>query len=99
MKIKFHEEFQNIGTNLEEKKNICCLCIFFLGLCYRNIFPHSSFPSIGLHINGLAHAASGYHRVLEENRRLYNQVQDLKGNKITVCLKLLLPTCLHNVSP
>lgn len=33
----------------------------------------------GLHINGLAYAASGYHRVLEENRKLYNQVQDLKG--------------------
>ncbi|WVZ08005.1 hypothetical protein V8G54_021351 [Vigna mungo] len=31
--------------------------------------------------SNLAHAASGYHRVLEENRKLYNQVQDLKGNK------------------
>lgn len=29
---------------------------------------------------GLAHAASGYQKVLEENRRLYNQVQDLKGS-------------------
>lgn len=38
----------------------------------------------GLHIHGLAYAASGYHRVLEENRKLYNQVQDLKGNT-TVC--------------
>jgi hypothetical protein len=36
----------------------------------------------GMHIHGLAHAASGYHRVLEENRKLYNEVQDLKGNKI-----------------
>lgn len=35
-----------------------------------------------MHIHGLAHAASGYHRVLEENRKLYNQVQDLKGIKI-----------------
>lgn len=35
---------------------------------------------IGAHVHGLAHAASGYHRVLEENRKLYNQVQDLKGN-------------------
>lgn len=33
-----------------------------------------------VHIQGLAHAASQYHRVLEENRKLYNQVQDLKGN-------------------
>lgn len=34
---------------------------------------------IGMHVHGLAHAAAGYHRVLEENRKLYNQVQDLKG--------------------
>lgn len=34
---------------------------------------------LGMHIHGLAHAASGYHKVLEENRRLYNEVQDLKG--------------------
>ncbi|KAL0420077.1 UNVERIFIED_CONTAM: Kinesin-like protein KIN-14I [Sesamum radiatum] len=44
-----------------------------------------SFCFIGLHIHGLAHAASGYHRVLEENRKLYNQVQDLKGNIRVYC--------------
>jgi hypothetical protein len=47
-------------------------------------FSQSSFPYIffllGLHIYGLTSAASGYHKVLEENRKLYNQVQDLKGN-------------------
>ena len=37
-----------------------------------------------MHIHGLANAASGYHRVLEENRKLYNQVQDLKGKNVTV---------------
>jgi hypothetical protein len=42
-----------------------------------------------MHIHGLAHAASGYHRVLEENRKLYNEVQDLKGNKITGWLAAL----------
>ncbi|MCD7460941.1 hypothetical protein HAX54_044891 [Datura stramonium] len=41
--------------------------------------------NIGMHINGLAHAASGYHRVLEENRKLYNQVQDLKGSIRVYC--------------
>lgn len=40
---------------------------------------------IGKHLHGLAHAASSYQRVLEENRKLYNQVQDLKG-KIPVAL-------------
>ncbi|KAF3627185.1 Kinesin-4 [Capsicum annuum] len=39
----------------------------------------------GMHIHGLAHAASGYHRVLEENRKLYNQVQDLKGSIRVYC--------------
>ncbi|KAK1428152.1 hypothetical protein QVD17_16980 [Tagetes erecta] len=41
--------------------------------------------NLGQHIFGLAHAASGYHRVLEENRKLYNQVQDLKGNIRVYC--------------
>ncbi|KAJ8752479.1 hypothetical protein K2173_004767 [Erythroxylum novogranatense] len=41
--------------------------------------------SLGKHLNGLAHAASGYKKVLEENRRLYNQVQDLRGNIRVYC--------------
>ena len=41
----------------------------------------SSFWAVtGTHLNGLAYAATGYKRVLEENRKLYNLVQDLKGN-------------------
>uniref|UniRef100_A0A7N0SZI1 Uncharacterized protein n=1 Tax=Kalanchoe fedtschenkoi TaxID=63787 RepID=A0A7N0SZI1_KALFE len=39
----------------------------------------------GVHIQSLSHAASGYHRVLEENRKLYNQVQDLKGSIRVYC--------------
>lgn len=39
----------------------------------------SSFPLLGKHLYGLVHAASGYKRVLKENCKLYNQVQDLKG--------------------
>ena len=31
-------------------------------------------------LQGLVHAASGYHQVLAANRQLYNEVQDLKGN-------------------
>ncbi|KAL2231272.1 UNVERIFIED_CONTAM: Kinesin-like protein KIN-14G [Sesamum indicum] len=37
---------------------------------------------LGKHLNTLAHAASGYKKVLEENRKLYNQVQDLKGKPL-----------------
>lgn len=34
---------------------------------------------------GLANAATNYHKVLEENRQLYNEVQDLKGNIRVYC--------------
>ncbi|KAI9119983.1 hypothetical protein K1719_008952 [Acacia pycnantha] len=37
------------------------------------------------HIKGLEAAASSYHKVLEENRQLYNQVQDLKGSIRVYC--------------
>ncbi|XP_019451535.1 PREDICTED: kinesin-like protein KIN-14G [Lupinus angustifolius] len=37
------------------------------------------------HLYSIASAASGYHKVLEENRKLYNQVQDLKGNIRVYC--------------
>ncbi|XP_054801579.1 kinesin-like protein KIN-14G isoform X2 [Prosopis cineraria] len=37
------------------------------------------------HVHSLASAASGYRRVLEENRKLYNQLQDLKGNIRVYC--------------
>ncbi|XP_056851896.1 kinesin-like protein KIN-14G [Raphanus sativus] len=47
---------------------------------YQEDFFH-----LGDHVNGLAHAATGYKRVLEENRKLYNLVQDLKGNIRVYC--------------
>ncbi|BAT95101.1 hypothetical protein VIGAN_08176500 [Vigna angularis var. angularis] len=37
------------------------------------------------HLHGLASAASGYQKILEENRKLYNQLQDLKGNIRVYC--------------
>ncbi|GFQ02475.1 kinesin-4 [Phtheirospermum japonicum] len=55
------------------------------GMQYMQMKFHEEFHNLGLHIHGLAHAASGYHRVLEENRKLYNQVQDLKGNIRVYC--------------
>ncbi|VFQ63703.1 unnamed protein product [Cuscuta campestris] len=39
----------------------------------------------GLDLNGLIEAAQNYHTVLDENRRLYNEVQDLKGNIRVYC--------------
>ncbi|KAG0481012.1 hypothetical protein HPP92_011870 [Vanilla planifolia] len=40
---------------------------------------------IGKHMHCFANAASGYHKVLAENRKLYNQVQDLKGTIRVYC--------------
>ncbi|XP_059285247.1 kinesin-like protein KIN-14F [Lycium ferocissimum] len=37
------------------------------------------------HIKGLEVASSSYHKVLEENRMLFNQVQDLKGTIRVYC--------------
>ncbi|XP_019194712.1 PREDICTED: kinesin-like protein KIN-14F [Ipomoea nil] len=37
------------------------------------------------HIKGLEVAADSYHKVLDENRQLYNQVQDLKGTIRVYC--------------
>ena len=41
--------------------------------------------SLGKQVTRLASQASGYQKVLEENRKLYNQVQDLKGNIRVYC--------------
>ncbi|OVA07458.1 Calponin homology domain [Macleaya cordata] len=55
------------------------------GMQFMQMKYHEEFSNLGKHLHGLAHAASGYHRVLEENRKLYNQVQDLKGSIRVYC--------------
>ncbi|VVA90582.1 unnamed protein product [Arabis nemorensis] len=55
------------------------------GLSLLQMKYQQEFASLGEHLHGLANAASGYQRVLEENRKLYNQVQDLKGNIRVYC--------------
>ncbi|WOG83826.1 hypothetical protein DCAR_0103004 [Daucus carota subsp. sativus] len=55
------------------------------GMQYMQMKFHEEMQNLGMHIHGLAHAASGYHKVLLENRKLYNQVQDLKGNIRVYC--------------
>ncbi|XP_044476477.1 kinesin-like protein KIN-14P isoform X2 [Mangifera indica] len=43
------------------------------------------FNSLGLKLKELAHAAENYHSVLAENRQLFNEVQELKGNIRVYC--------------
>ncbi|XP_057790432.1 kinesin-like protein KIN-14I [Salvia miltiorrhiza] len=55
------------------------------GMQFMQMKFNEDMHNLGFHIHGLAYAASGYHRVLEENRKLYNQVQDLKGSIRVYC--------------
>nr|CAB3466110.1 unnamed protein product [Digitaria exilis] len=48
------------------------------------------FTKLGKHLYTLSNAASGYHKVLEENRKLYNQIQDLKELGIALLLTFML---------
>ncbi|XP_051132014.1 kinesin-like protein KIN-14I isoform X3 [Andrographis paniculata] len=59
------------------------------GMQFIQMKFHEELHNLGLHIHGLASAASGYHRVFDENRKLYNQVQDLKGG-FNYCLCIIL---------
>ncbi|THF93863.1 hypothetical protein TEA_025363 [Camellia sinensis var. sinensis] len=43
------------------------------------------FYHLGVKLKGLVDAAENYHTVLAENRKLYNEVQDLKGNIRVYC--------------
>ncbi|KAA8522412.1 hypothetical protein F0562_013227 [Nyssa sinensis] len=43
------------------------------------------FNHLGVKLKGLVDAAENYHMVLAENRKLYNEVQDLKGNIRVYC--------------
>ncbi|KAH6835351.1 P-loop nucleoside triphosphate hydrolases superfamily protein with CH domain-containing protein [Perilla frutescens var. hirtella] len=50
----------------------------------KNVYAEEFF-NFGLNLKGLVEAAENYHSVLEENRKLYNEVQDLKGNIRVYC--------------
>lgn len=55
--------------------------------------------NLGTHAHTICHAAAGYNKVLEENRKLYNQVQDLKGNIRVYCrIRPFLPGQENNVT-
>ncbi|XP_024394330.1 kinesin-like protein KIN-14C isoform X2 [Physcomitrium patens] len=46
---------------------------------------NNQFSMLEEQLQSMARAASGYHKVLAENRMLYNEVQDLKGNIRVYC--------------
>lgn len=73
LQTNYQEEFNKLGTYF--KKLVRFLWVFRGGIAHLILISYL----IGKHLHGLAHAATSYQRVLEENRKLYNQVQDLKG--------------------
>ena len=43
---------------------------------------------LGTEVQELSNAAGGYHKVVKENRALYNLVQDLKGQLLLLVIAI-----------
>ncbi|XP_074278991.1 kinesin-like protein KIN-14I [Silene latifolia] len=81
--VKQREIFNKQGHDIQELKHT--LQTTKAGMQFMQSKFHEDLRNLGSHMHGLAQAASGYHKVLEENRRLYNEVQDLKGSIRVYC--------------
>lgn len=81
--LKQHSILQQQSKHVEELK--ANLETTKVGMEYIQMKYVEDLNLLGRHLFSLAHAASGYHKVLEENRKLYNQVQDLKGSIRVYC--------------
>ncbi|KAK9136773.1 hypothetical protein Sjap_007367 [Stephania japonica] len=89
--------FDQQTRDVQELKH--CLRTTRAGMQFMQMKYHEEFCNLGKHLHGLVHAASSYHRVLEENRKLYNQVQDLKGSIRVYCrVRPFLPGAMHRSS-
>ncbi|XP_064976595.1 kinesin-like protein KIN-14F isoform X1 [Musa acuminata AAA Group] len=75
--------FQQQERDIEELRHT--LQTTKAGMQFMHMKFTDEFTKLGEYLHGLAHAASGYHKVLDENRKLYNQVQDLKGSIRVYC--------------
>lgn len=73
LRLQYSEEFAKLG-NIQ-----FYLRSSFLSSQKYLIYPFFYHVVKGKHFYTLSNAASSYHKVLEENRKLYNQIQDLKG--------------------
>lgn len=87
-KRSYLEEFKYFGM-------IQCIKLFTIYhlLFYfmmDDVVVFTRFSCLGIKLKGLAEAAENYHVLLTENRKLYNEVQDLKGMH---CVDLILLSC------
>ncbi|KAL5565949.1 hypothetical protein UlMin_029113, partial [Ulmus minor] len=81
--LKHHKLVEQQLGDIQALKHT--LCITKSGMQFLQMKYQEELNNLGKHLLSLAYAASGYQRVLEENRKLYNQVQDLKGNIRVYC--------------
>uniref|UniRef100_A0A0D9VT36 Kinesin motor domain-containing protein n=1 Tax=Leersia perrieri TaxID=77586 RepID=A0A0D9VT36_9ORYZ len=81
--LKQHSMLQQQSKHVEELK--VDIRATKAGMEFMQMKYSEDINILGRHLFSLAHAASGYHKVLEENRKLYNQVQDLKGSIRVYC--------------
>ncbi|KAK1374027.1 P-loop nucleoside triphosphate hydrolases superfamily protein with CH (Calponin Homology) domain-containing protein [Heracleum sosnowskyi] len=80
---KKHVLFEKQNKDLQDLKHTVSAAKLDIQLMQKKY--QEEINCLGQHLHSLAHAASGYQKVLEENRKLYNQVQDLKGNIRVYC--------------
>ncbi|KAL6218073.1 hypothetical protein ACLB2K_011290 [Fragaria x ananassa] len=71
--------FEQQKKNIQELKHT--LYDTKAGMKFLQRKCQEEFNNLGTHLHGLAHAASGYQKVLDGNRKLYNLVQDLKEGR------------------
>lgn len=76
----WQQEFNVLGRN-----NYASLLILLFGTTFGMFSCHFIGPSAGKMLHGITNAVENYHTVLSENRRLYNEVQDLKGATVWYC--------------
>lgn len=75
MQSEWHEELQRIGY-------IYIFTLypnFIFSVIYDHVVKSPSHSMAVHHVKAMEVTSSSYHKVLEENRLLYNEVQDLKG--------------------
>lgn len=73
MQSEWDEELQRIGYLFTLHPN------FIFSVIYEHVVKSPSHSMAVHHVKAMEVTSSSYHKVLEENRLLYNEVQDLKG--------------------
>lgn len=82
-RLKQQKLFQHQNQNVQELKMMVHQTKTGIQVLQQKY--QEDFINLCKHFHGLASAASGYQKILEENRKLYNQLQDLKGNIRVYC--------------